>query len=458
MNYYERIQRSIDYIESHLTEELTPESCAREAFMSLSGYYRIFLSVVGYNVKEYIRLRRLTLALDDLRAGQTVLSVAVKYGYRSVDSFARAFRSRHGLLPSRAKGSHMQWIRFERMDLMEKFIDQNAELQQKYPDIKVIRELEPMKAACFTYFGDAPEDHAFAEMKRWIHENGLTFHQEGYRVFGYNNPDPSDPMSDETYGYEVCITVPDALYDSLPDVPEGFTRGTYDGVKRRTLPGGRYAVLSVKRDEQGEIGSEIARAWQRFSAWLHESRYVWGGSQYLEEHLGFTEEDDHIGGVDLYISIQEAPREALVPRLSREEIPAAKAAVFRTEGPDGEKNAQESWRRMLAFAKAHELPAEGCRIFQYNKGFDRKPPFFHTVILTLPEGCPAEGPEIGTFPGGSYMTAFFPADRLMEGWMLMEKWRKESQTVAGNHQWVEEWTLTGWQEPQEQVKLCYPIQ
>lgn len=456
MNYYERIQRSIDYIEARITEDITPEDCAREAFMSLSSYYRIFPSVVGYNVKEYIRLRRLTLAMDDLRAGSSVLSVALKYGYYSVDSFARAFRSRFGLVPSKAKHASMEWIRFERMNMMDKFIEDNRQLAEKYPDIKVIRELEPMKAACYTYFGAAPEDHAFAEMRRWAHENGLGFHQEGYRVFGYNNPDPSDPMSDETYGYEVCITVPESLYDQLPDAPEGI--GTYDGIKRRTLPGGKYAVLSVRRGSDGEIGTEIAKAWQRFSAWLHESKYIWGGSQYLEEHLGFSEEDDHIGGVDLYISIQDAPKEAIMPGLQREEIPAAKAAFFRTDGTDAEKNAQESWRRALAFAKVHGLAADRCRIFQYNKGFDRKPPFFHTVILTLPEDFSAETPEIGIFPGGSYITAPVSPEGILEGWMLMEKWRKESQTIAGNHQWVEEWTRTRWDEPTERIKLCYPIQ
>ena len=58
MNYYERIQNSIDFIEDNLAEEITVEQCAKQAYMSVSGYYRMFLSVVGYTVKEYIRMRQ----------------------------------------------------------------------------------------------------------------------------------------------------------------------------------------------------------------------------------------------------------------------------------------------------------------------------------------------------------------------------------------------------------------
>ncbi len=457
MNMYERVQRSIDFIEAHLAEEFTLEECAREAFMSLSGYHSMFLSVVGYHAKEYIRLRRLTLACDELLSTEeTIAAIAVKYGYNSPDSFTRAFRSRYGVTPSRAKrlSPAPRWIRFERMNVMDR--TDNRELAEKYPDIKVIRQLEPMKTACFTYFGDAPEDHAFAALRQWAHENGLRLGGEGCRVFGYNNPDPSDPAGDETYGYEVCVTVPDRVYDRLEDIPDGFVRGTYDSVKRRTLSGGKFAVLSVRRDATGEVGGEIMKAWQRFTAWLHESKYIWGGAQYLEEHLGFGPEDEHIGGVDLYISVQDAPREAAAG-MQREEIPAYRAAVFRTEGADPERNARESWARALTFAKEHRLPAESCRIFRYDKGFDRKPPFFFTVLITLPEGLLCPGQETIVFPGGSYMTCPADPDHIAEGWMQMEKWRKESHTIAGNHQWVEEWQLENWDWPCLGIKLCYPV-
>lgn len=313
MTYYERIQRSIDYMEEHLEEELTIEACAQAAFMSVSGYYRMFLSIVGYSVKDYIRRRRLTLALEELRQGESVIEAAVKYQYNSADSFTRAFKNQFGILPSKIRAVSRDQImnRFARLDMMEKYFDtENRELIEKYPDIKVIRKLEDMKVACFTYFGEDPETHSFEKLRDWAYAHGAVFHEEGCRVFGYNHPDPSnvdDP--EELYGYEVCVTIPEELYETLGDVPEDFVKGTYDGVKRRILQGGKYAVMSVKRDADGELGFNIMRAWKRFGKWLEEGKYVWGGDQYLEEHLDFTEDGRHVGGVDLYISVKDAPKQ-----------------------------------------------------------------------------------------------------------------------------------------------------
>jgi len=339
---------------------------------------------------------------------------------------------------------------------MEQFFEENSAWVENYPDVKVIKELPPLKVACFTYFGDEPETYAFEGLKKWAKDQGISFADQSYRIFGYNNPDPANPDSDEIYGYEYCVTIPDELYETLEDVPEGFSKGTYDSVKRRILSGGKFAVTTVKREGKENIGEGIMLAWRRFSEWLHESKYIWGGNQYLEEHLGFSGDDTHIGGVDLYISIQDAPKETMTDK-TEEEIPAYRVAVFRAEGMDPEQNANESWERALAFAKGHKLDSKECRIFQYNAGFSRKPPFFHVVMITLPDSFTEDLPEVSSFSGGTYMTIHVSYDRILEGWMLMEKWRKDTKTKAANHQWVEEWTLDNWEWPCRDIKICYPI-
>lgn len=483
MNYYERIQKSIDFIEANLNDEITIEMCAKEAFMSISGYYRMFLSIVGYNVKEYIRLRRLTLAFSDIQKTQeSVMAVAVKYLYNSADSFSRAFKKQFGVLPSQvcSDSQKIYLNQFERINIMEQYFDmEDQELLEKYPDIKVIRELPDMKAACFTYFGPNPEDHAFELIKKWVHENQISLNDSAYRIFGYNNPDPSNvDDAGELYGYEVCVTIPDALYETLCDVPQDFEKGTYDSVKRKVIKGGKYAVLSVKRDETGDIGLNIMKAWKRFGKWMEEGKYVWGRRQYLEEHLGFTDDDDHIGGVELYMPIEEAPKLTLSEK-NEIIIPACRVAIFRTEGNDGNKIADECWGKALAWAKRKHLDDKECRIFQYNKGFDRRPPFFHVIMISLPEGFDevqddgnaetmgADGGEMmsvgggevvfGDFSGGKYMTVETDLQHLMETWMHMEQWRKETKTKGANHQWVEEWILENWSFPYKQIKVCYPI-
>jgi len=466
MNYYERIQNSLNYIEANLDNEMTIEDCASEAFMSVSGYYRMFLSIVGYSVKEYIRLRRLSLAYADLQAVKpaSVTEVAFKYMYNSNDSFSRAFKKQFGILPSHVKKSSSNSLvnKFERIDIMSKYFEEDKQLLEKYPDIKVIKELEEMKVACYTYFGPDPEGHAFEVIKKWVHENHISMKDTGCRIFGYNNPDPSDvDDASELYGYEVCITIPDSLYEKLEDIPNGFTKGTYDGVKRRVLQGGKYAIMSVRRDAKGDIGTNIMHAWKRFNKWLQEGKYVWGGRQYLEEHLGFNEMDDHIGGVELYLPIEDAPRLQDL-NISEMNIPKCRTAMFREEGEDPEAIAVSCWKRVIEWAKQAGLKSEDCRIFQYNKGFDRRPPFYHVIMVAVPDGF-NEAPFAVTevtftdFSGGKFMVTATDITNLGNTWMMMERWRKESGVKLGDHQWVEEWILENWKMPAKRINVCYPI-
>ena len=97
-------QESIDFMEQNLTEELDIEEIAGKAALSPFYYQRIFGALCGMTVGEYIRARRMTLAAQELNRKEIrVIDVAVKYGYDSPDSFAKAFQKFHGITPSGAK-------------------------------------------------------------------------------------------------------------------------------------------------------------------------------------------------------------------------------------------------------------------------------------------------------------------------------------------------------------------
>ena len=104
MDWISGIQRALDHIEAHITDQLDYGQIARQA--ACSGYYfqRLFGILCGMSLGEYIRARRLTLAGQELAATDArVIDVALKYGYESPESFARAFVRFHGVTPSEAK-------------------------------------------------------------------------------------------------------------------------------------------------------------------------------------------------------------------------------------------------------------------------------------------------------------------------------------------------------------------
>jgi len=104
MDWLTRMNAAIAYVEENLTGEIDYETMARIACCSSHNFIRMFAFVTDVSLSEYIRRRRLTLAAYELQNdGTKVIDVAMKYGYDSPVSFARAFQQLHGVTPSEAR-------------------------------------------------------------------------------------------------------------------------------------------------------------------------------------------------------------------------------------------------------------------------------------------------------------------------------------------------------------------
>lgn len=118
MNWIDGVQQAINYIEDNITEKLDIEEIAARSFSSSYHFQRVFSILCGYTIGEYIRNRRLSLAGSELQRGKIkVIDAAVKYGYESPDSFAKAFHKFHGVTPSQAKSDSIKLKNFSRLSI-----------------------------------------------------------------------------------------------------------------------------------------------------------------------------------------------------------------------------------------------------------------------------------------------------------------------------------------------------
>ena len=118
MDWIIGLQKAIDYIEDNLTETIDYETVAAQSFSSSYHFQRVFSILCGFTVGEYIRNRRLSLAGTELaKSDAKVIDVALKYGYESPDSFAKAFRKFHGILPSQARNNGSMLKSYSRLVL-----------------------------------------------------------------------------------------------------------------------------------------------------------------------------------------------------------------------------------------------------------------------------------------------------------------------------------------------------
>lgn len=110
-NIIELIANSLTYIEDNLENSVTLKEIAQQACMSVSLYSRLFRSIFGISVKDYVIKRKLTLAAKDLVfTSKSVTSIALKYGYSGYEQFSRLFKRVYHMSPRdyRKRGIYLE--------------------------------------------------------------------------------------------------------------------------------------------------------------------------------------------------------------------------------------------------------------------------------------------------------------------------------------------------------------
>lgn len=107
MDWITAIQKAIDYIENHLTEEIDYEEIAKSVYFSSFYFQKIFRIICGLSLGDYRRMRRLSLAaIDIIESNDKITDIAFKYGYDSLESFTRAFTKFHKATPTKVRINH----------------------------------------------------------------------------------------------------------------------------------------------------------------------------------------------------------------------------------------------------------------------------------------------------------------------------------------------------------------
>ena len=112
MDWIRTINNAIEYMEKHLTDEITLADIAKHVNLSAFHFQRAFSLLAEMSPAEYLRKRRLSQAGADLLSGDVkVIDAALKYCYESPESFTKAFTRFHGVSPMQVKkGSSIQFM------------------------------------------------------------------------------------------------------------------------------------------------------------------------------------------------------------------------------------------------------------------------------------------------------------------------------------------------------------
>jgi AraC family transcriptional regulator len=90
------LNQLVEFIEDHLAEQIDVPRLASRVGLTEYHLRRMFSSLAGLPLSEYIRRRRMTVAAADVLGDGELLDIAVRFGYGSTEAFGRAFRAVHG--------------------------------------------------------------------------------------------------------------------------------------------------------------------------------------------------------------------------------------------------------------------------------------------------------------------------------------------------------------------------
>ena len=314
--YLSRINRVIDYIETHLAEPLKLSVLARVANFSPYHFHRIFSSLMNETLNHFILRLRLEKAATFLLQypQQTITEIALDCGFSGSATFARAFKEYYKMSASEWRRkiitqSNTRQIKSNisqtlsnagkafgvspmYIDTVNHQLTWRITMKKTEQSVNVrIEDRQPMHVAYVRHIGPYEGDadlfsRLFQKLMRWAGPRGL-LQQPGVQMLAvyHDNPDITDENHLRT---SVCVTIPEGT--------------PVDGeIGKMDIPGGKYAIghFELKSDEYGQ-------AWQALCAgWLPESGFEPDGRPSMELYLNdYREHPEGKHIVDICIPVK----------------------------------------------------------------------------------------------------------------------------------------------------------
>ena len=313
-DYAVRVNRVLDYIESHIDGDLSVSNLSEIACFSPFHFHRVFHALVGEPLGQFIGRIRLEKAASLLimSKDRPVIDVGVECGYDNPAAFSRAFRQHLGMTPSewRRMADPTMSDRDSQLRRISTLRSKSGTEQEhvsgyrldeskpgRYPmsvssEMVEVKKLDAMTVAYVRHIGPYAGDGAlfaslFGKLFSWAGPRGLV-NPAATRALAIYHDDPS--VTDEDKLRLTCaISVP----------PDTEVTGE---ISKMEIPAGTYALARFRLGEK-----EYQEAWNWvYGEWLPNSGYEPEDRPCFEMYLNDASEDPE-GKSELDICIAVKP-------------------------------------------------------------------------------------------------------------------------------------------------------
>lgn len=290
----EDIQKSIDYIENNLKNDILLTDCARASGYSLYYYCRVFQLATGMTVMDYIRARRLTnAAMDIYNTSKCIKEIVFDWGFNSHEHFNRIFNRNFGISPTAYRKSRYSLDLFKEIHLNE--CKSLIKTEEELNIIPRIERIESLKIA--------------GKMMETSHENrshlkDIPRFLNRYYSEKYWSNIPGQISSDKRTDYYLSVDFEKegSTFNFLIGTEVSEQSDVPKEITCRTVPEGEYAIFTTPRSDNFNMISMLKKTWKHIALrWLPETNYQHVGTH---EIIAYCPHVDQYSK-DIYIPIIE---------------------------------------------------------------------------------------------------------------------------------------------------------
>jgi AraC family transcriptional regulator len=286
IQYESRFERVLDFIDEHLSQDLSVEVLSNVAAFSPFHFHRQFSSFFGISTASYVRLKRLKRAAYILAYRDTpITTIALDSAYESPEAFSRVFKSYFQQTPTafRAQPSWDIWHKNHNPRLNIKSLHMTREFTPQ--DIDII-DFTEIKIAAFEHCGP-PENlpQSIRSFIAWRKQNALPPQRHATYNILYDDPAITPPNE---YRFDICVATNTPISDNT------------SGIVMKSIPAGPCARLSVFGSEE-KLKQAIIYL---YAHWLPQSKkQTRDFPLFLQRVSFFPDVSEHKAQTDIFLPI-----------------------------------------------------------------------------------------------------------------------------------------------------------
>ncbi|MDD7793630.1 AraC family transcriptional regulator [Clostridium sp. 'White wine YQ'] len=284
------IEECVEYIEDNIYNKISLDEISKETGISKYYLHRVFKSLTGESIIEYVQSRKLTSSINELvHTNKRIIDIAMDYGFNYEQSYIRAFKKKFGHTPLKVRTDDVSIVLTEKININDILAVDNS---ITYKPSFIFKQKFNIVGTEYKIMSKSGDNAANTYGREFFYnrKNEIPNPINSHIYIGYTD------WSQNDNGY--IYYMPSIQVTDLEHIP--------NGMKGVTIPANKYVVFRFvgffNPDEiRGRhIGRVLAHLYRK---WIYKSEFKFADSFRLE-YIDSSLTKDNYCELDIYQPIE----------------------------------------------------------------------------------------------------------------------------------------------------------